>query len=334
VEEDINSSDTNLTEDIGVVEEIEDINLTTIEDTIESEDDSEDIEYIVEEEEDEISLEDAEDINESIDIDDNNSSEVETEERNVTIKEYQIFKWSDYNRDVITTYVYDNNESIINISIYYLVDEYGKETMHIYNTNNKDGHKENMNLTLASKDDDNLSLILQANSIEQSFDGNETNISSFSSNGEISDSSSLLLFSGRVSNNSGEDNVSNTTEVICDGNLTCSESNSSVDEIPELNENLQMYELEIKDGNLTDGSYILLPPYTDINGLTLLDIFSLTLGTFTISDGKAQGQIHNNSYNDMLDRLTIVEIDEQEESKTKFKLIDNEYRPNIKIIEP
>ncbi len=267
-------------------------------------------------------------------VDNNNISDINVTDKNRTIKEYQIFKWSDYNSDVITTYVYDNSESIINISIYYLVDEYGKATMHVYNTNNKDGHKENMNLTLASTEDDNSTLVLQANSIEQSFDGNETNVSSFSSNGEISDDNSLILFSGTVSNDNEENNISNSSEVICSGNSSCNESNNTINEIPEIKTNLEFYELKIKDGNLTDGSYVLLPPYTDINGLTLIDVFGLTLGTFTVSNGKAQGEIHNGSYNDMLDRLTIVEINESEKSKTKFRLISSEDRPNIELIEP
>ena len=255
-----------------------------------------------------------------------NSSDINSTDKNITLKEFQIFKWSDYNSDVITTYVYDNNESIINISIYYLVDDYGKATMHVYNTNNKEGHKENMNLTLSNREDDNSTLVLQSNSIEQSFEGNETNISSFSSNGEISNENSKLLFSGNVSNENSDNNVTNTSEVICDNNISCTQNS-------EIMSNIEFYQLKISDGNLTDGSFVLLPPYSDINGLKLIDIFGLTLGTFTIFDGKAQGEIHNGSYNDMLDRLTIVEINELENNSTTiFKLVDNNNRPNIEII--
>jgi hypothetical protein len=317
---DNNSSDSNFTTDLNI--NITDINLTDENSTdIKSSDvNSSDS-----------NLTDNLDINvtDSNPIDSNITEDINSTDNNITVKEFQIFKWSDYNNDVITTYVYDNNKSIINISIYYLVDEYGKETMHVYNSNNRDGHKENMNLTLADTNENNDTLLLQLNSIEQSFDGNETNISSFSSNGEISDENSRLLFSGTLSNDSSDNNITNISEVICDNNSSCNQN-------PEIASNIEFYELKITGGELNDGSFLLLPPYSNIDGLKLIDIFGLTLGTFTKSDGKYQGQIHNSSYNDMLDRLTIVEINESldSDSTNMFRVIDNEKRPKIEIIEP
>jgi len=270
-----------------------------------------------------------------INVTDSNLSDINISEdknktdNNITVKEFQIFKWSDYNSDVITTYVYDNNKSIINISIYYLVDEYGKETMHVYNSNNKDGHKENMNLTLANMKEDNETMLLQSNSIEQSFDGNETNISSFSSNGEVSDENGRLLFSSTLSNDASENNITNVSEIVCENNNSCNQN-------PEIiSSNIEFYELRITGGNLDDGSFVLLPPYTDINGLKLIDIFGLTLGTFTKSDGKYQGEIHNGSYNDMLNRLTIVKINKSVDfdSNNMFEVVNSEDRPNIEIVE-
>jgi hypothetical protein len=230
---------------------------------------------------------------------------------------------------VITTYIYDNNITIVNVSIYYFINEFGKETMHIYNTNNKSGHKENMNLTLANMKEDNETMLLQSNSIEQSFDGNETNISSFSSNGEVSDENGRLLFSSTLSNDASENNITNVSEIVCENNNSCNQN-------PEIiSSNIEFYELRITGGNLDDGSFVLLPPYTDINGLKLIDIFGLTLGTFTKSDGKYQGEIHNGSYNDMLNRLTIVKINKSVDfdSNNMFEVVNSEDRPNIEIVE-
>ena len=249
--------------------------------------------------------------------DENNISDA-----NVT--EYQIFKWSDDNKNVTTNYFYEDNKTYINISIFYLVDEDGKETMHVYNTTHdeNEGKKENMNLTLADKEDDNSTLILQSNTIEQYIDGNESNISSFSANAEISDKNSLIRISGNISNEETQ-----TSELSCDNNSSCQDSNST-----DTNSNLEFYELEITGGNLEDGSYILLPPHTNIDGLELIDIFGLTLGTFTIFDNQAQGEIHNSSYNDIVNRLTIVKIDESQDSENMFEIVPQEDKPTIKIV--
>ncbi len=52
-------------------------------------------------------------------------------------------------------------------------------------------------------------------------------------------------------------------------------------------DNLEFYQLKIGDSNLSDGSYLILPPDMDIENLSAVDIFKLAIGTFTILDGKA-----------------------------------------------
>jgi len=250
----------------------------------------------------------------------NNITDINKNDTNIT--EYQNFKWSDDNANVITRYFYQDENTTTDISIFYLVDENGKETMHVYNRNGSQRHKENMNLTLADKEDDNSTVILQSNSIEQFSEGNESNISSFSTNAEISDNNSTLLFAGSISDKN------TTSEVNCDNNSSSCDENSS----REIENNLELHELNITDGNITDGSYILLPPYIDIEGLELIDIFRLTLGTFTVFQNKAQGEIHNNSYNDMINSLTIVKMNESVNSTNMFEVISPEDRPTIKII--
>jgi len=259
-----------------------------------------------------------------------NKPDVNTTENNITdinktdtnITEYQNFKWSDNNENVTTKYFYKDNNKTVDISIFYLVDENNKKTMHVVNNSENSKHKENMNLTLADKEDDNKTVVLQSNSIEQFSDGNTTSINSFSANAEISDTSSTLLFAGSVS-----DNNNTTSEVNCDNNSSCDENSSR-----DIDNHLELHELNITGGNLTDGSYILLPPYIDIKSLQLIDIFRLTLGTFTVFEEKAQGEIHNNSYNDMINQLTIVKMNESQNSTNMFEIVSNEDKPTIKII--
>jgi len=255
---------------------------------------------------------------------DNNISDSNITDKNKTdinISEYQNFKWSEDNKNVITKYFYQDSNKTVDISIFYLVDEYNKETMHVVNNNKDIKHQENMNLTLSEDEDDNSTVLLQSNSIEQFNDGNDTNISSFSANGEISDDSSTLLFAGSSSNSSS------TSEISCDNNSSCDENGSF-----DISSHLELHELNITDGNLTDGSYILLPPYINIKDLKLIDIFKLTLGTFTVFHDKAQGEIHNNSYNDMIDQLTIVRMNESQNSINMFEVVPKKDKPIIKII--
>jgi len=253
-------------------------------------------------------------------ITDNNISDIN--KTDINISEYQNFKWSEDNKNVTTKYFYQDSNKTVDISIFYLVDEYGKETMHVVNNNKDIKHQENMNLTLSEDEDDNSTILLQSNSIEQFNDGNDTNISSFSANGEITDNSSTLLFAGTSSNNNS------TSEISCDTNSSSCDENISVD----INNHLELHELNITSGNLTDGSYILLPPYINIKDLKLIDIFKLTLGTFTVFEEKAQGEIHNNSYNDMINQLTIVKMNESQNSINMFEIISQEDKPTIKIV--
>jgi len=284
-------------------------------------------------------------------------------EQNITKEEYQIFKWFDYIQDVTTIYFYRDLNKTINVRIYYSVDEDGKESMHVLNSSETQNAKNNMNLTLANKDENNETLKISANGIEEKvLEDNKTVINSFSSNGEISEDSSLILFSGQITDSNETNESQVISEVICnsseciENNLTKpsedinrSDLNSSnnydnnesnnidIDElnssVENLRENLKFYQLKIWDTNLSDGSFLILPPYTEIENLKLIDIFKMTIGTFTILDGKAQGEIHSSEYNDMLDELTIVRIEDNPTGdEPLFTVVEN--KPKIEIIDP
>lgn len=247
-----------------------------------------------------------------------------------SIIEFQTLKWSDNNADVITTYVYEDNQTSSSISIHYLTGDDGKKMMHIYDNHNNeaDGTRANMNLTLANKDDSNSTFTLRTNSIEEFRDENETNISSFSSNAEISEESALLLFSGKVSDENSTAEASSTSEVTCENNQSC-DSNSSEATVEVT---IELYELKITGGELEDGSYLLLAPNTDIDRFESIDIFELSLGTFTIFEERTQGELHDNSYESVLNQLVVVQIIESQESTNMFKIVENEDKPNLEIV--
>ncbi|NPA61560.1 MAG: hypothetical protein GXO06_04695 [Epsilonproteobacteria bacterium] len=248
------------------------------------------------------------------------------------VEEYQIFRWSDYSRDVATIYLYEDINHSVDVKIYYSSDESGQESMHVLKSTNGYNLKNSMNLTLSDKDD--VAFKLTANSIEEELlEDNSSLVNSFSSNGEIADDSSKIIFSRNVAdeNSSMEERV--ISEVVCSGD-ECVESNlSSISDISNesnLVDNLEFYQLKIGDSNLSDGSYLILPPDMDIENLSAVDIFKLAIGTFTILDGKAQGEIHSSLYNTLLDELTILKLEEGETILFK-SIID---RPNIELENP
>jgi len=248
-------------------------------------------------------------------------------------KETQTLKWSENSRDVITSYFYEDNKTSFSVSVHYLTDEEGGEMMHVYDKHDTvDGHKENMNLTLTTADEGNNSFTLRTNSIEAFTEGNETNVSSFSTNAEISEENTLLLFSGKISNDTlgtVSTEVGSTSEVVCENNESCDENGT---EVLSGADSIELYELEIKGGNLEDGSYILLPPSSNIDDLELIDIFELSLGTFTVFDGKRQGEIHDNSYANMLNQLKILKILEYQESEQFIEVVKSDDKPTLKFV--
>jgi len=255
------------------------------------------------------------------------SHEMSAKESNCSKKEQYIFKWSDNNQDTLTQYSYEDNITLSNVSIHYLKGEEEKELMHVTFTNNNIilGKKEIMNLTLVKKGgDENGSYSITSNSIEEFKDGNETNTSRFSSNGDISEESTLLLFSGTISteNNSTD---KETTTTLQDNRVRCNTENSDESDI-------ELYELNVTEANLTNGEYLIFEPDTVIKELSSLEIYEQSIGSFTVDEDKIQGSIHGDAYDEVLNDLIIIRLKESQESTDIFEIINKEERPNLKII--
>ncbi len=251
-------------------------------------------------------------------------------------RELQTIKWSENNRDVLTIYDYEDNETNNTISLHYLIDEEGKETMHVYNRDDsqKIGYQENTSLVLSKVKDENASesnstYSLTSNSIlKQSLD-DDTHTSSFSSNIEIVDNSSLLLFSGSMTEGSSGDEVVVSSELSCDDNESCDENSSSDDS---LYDNIDLFELRIVGGNLDDGDYLLLAPDTNIESLNMINIFEESLGRFTVFGREKQGALHSDGFLYMLNSLIIVYINPSQESTSMFEIVDFRDKPTLRIV--
>jgi hypothetical protein len=254
------------------------------------------------------------------------SHEMSSKENNSSKKELYTFKWSNNSEDTLTQYSYEDNATLSKVDIHYLTGEDKKELMHVTFINNDIllRKKEIMNLTLVKKGDENGSYSITSNSIEEFKDGNETNTSRFSSNGDISEDSSLLLFSGSVSseNNTTEEE---TTTTLQDNRVRCNPENSE-----ELN--IELYELNVTGGSLENGEYLIFPPDTVVTELSALEIYEKSIGSFTVNGDEIQGGIHGDSYEDLLDKLIIIRLTESQELTDMFKIVDIEDRPDLKLI--
>ena len=254
------------------------------------------------------------------------SHEMSAKETNSSKKELYLFKWSNSNEDTLTQYSYEDNITISRVSIHYLTGEDEKELMHVTFLENNTllGKKEIMNLTLVKKGDENGSFTITSNSIEEFRDGNETNTSRFSSNGDISKDSSLLLFSGSVSS---ENNITDEemTKTIQDNRVRCNVPNDE-------ESNIELYELNITDSSLENGEYLLFPPNTAVQELSSLEIYEDSIGSFTVDGDKIQGGIKGDSYEDILNSLIIIKLIDTQESTEMFNIVPNEQKPNLKIV--
>ncbi len=252
-------------------------------------------------------------------------------------KEFQTIKWSENNKDVLTIYDYEDNESNNSITLYYLTDEEGKETMHVYSKDDsqKIGYQENTSLVLSKIEDgngseSNSSYSLTSNSILKHSLGEDNNVSSFSSNIEIVDDSSLLLFSGSTTDEDSGDEVVVSSEFSCDNNESCDQNSSEDNE--ELYDNINLFELRIVGGNLKDGDYLLLAPDTNIESLNMITIFEESLGRFTVFGGEKQGALHRDGFLYMLNSLMIVYMNPSQESTTMFEIVDVRDKPTLRIV--
>jgi len=76
----------------------------------------------------------------------------------------------------------------------------------------------------------------------------------------------------------------------------------------EYNENI--FELSINKNRLKEGSYLLLPPNTDVKILALINILELTQGIVSFFNTKIQGFLYSDTFKDRTDELMLYYLDE------------------------
>ena len=79
-----------------------------------------------------------------------------------------------------------------------------------------------------------------------------------------------------------------------------------------IEENENIIQLTSTNENLKEGNYILLPPKTSVEKLTLKNILDLTEGVFSIFNEQFQGFLYDDKFLSTLDTLIIVELSDND----------------------
>jgi len=79
-----------------------------------------------------------------------------------------------------------------------------------------------------------------------------------------------------------------------------------------INQNENIVQLYITNESAKEGNYLLLPPHTKEDGLTLKNVLDLAKGTFSFFYGAFQGFLYTDEFLDNLDELTVIELNDEE----------------------
>jgi hypothetical protein len=80
------------------------------------------------------------------------------------------------------------------------------------------------------------------------------------------------------------------------------------DTLQEYNENI--FKLSINTNRLKEGSYLLLPPNTDVKKLTIINILELTQGIVSFFNTEVQGFLYSDTFIDRTDELILYDLAE------------------------
>jgi len=97
--------------------------------------------------------------------------------------------------------------------------------------------------------------------------------------------------------------------------------------------NNTIIEFSIKEGNLTDGKYFLLPKEYQVSTMTIDELLSKQVGEFVIFKHGNIGILHDEQYRDDLNKLQIVHVTfmYEEKSTPYFQVISPENRPLLEL---
>jgi len=169
-----------------------------------------------------------------------------------------------------------------------------------------------------------------------------------SSIGEVSDKGGYLNFKGVFldseyrETNKFDANGSSVFSAYCDSSQECDLNDETTwveqgDITFEPALEVQMIELSVTGGDLKEGSYLLLTPNSDINKLSVEEVFDATVGDIYVDKDFIFGTLYKKEYLSKLDNLVMVRVifnmDEAVNStkvEASFEPVNGENRPVLR----
>lgn len=247
----------------------------------------------------------------------------------------QILKWSSSSANVIITYLYKSTNDKTVTTVRYFINNEGKELMYLSDKNYTHISIENTTLVVKNSDDSSA-YSLTSNTTIQQLSEKETNSSHFSTNIEVDNSTTQLLLVDKdiTTNRLNEQRdelldvvVVATQPIVVTGPGTNMDTTSPL--IKE--EKLTLFVFEVDGEGLSSGDYILLKPDTDTTKLSLEELLDVSIGSFSVMEGRPQGSLHSDEFLDILNEIVIVKIINSQETTriSEFILIENKAKLNI-----
>ena len=288
----------------------------------------------------------------------------------------QIIKWSKDENRVWSIYAQENGDASSTLSLRYTKDANGQTQMDIDEKSNSVITTSSSTHTVSTSTpvESNSSVISLADDtplikdIEDEFHFKITNkedyfkiisngryfedekkIESSSSVGEISDKGGYLNFRGVFLDNEYREKEKFNAEgkVVfsgyCDSSQACEFNDESTwfergDENFEPAIDTDIAELTVSGGTLKEGAYLLLAPNTDIDKLSVEEVFDATVGDIYMDKEGTYGVLYNKEYLSTLDTLMIVRVIFDTDAgvkdlsiKATFELVTNENRPTLEV---
>lgn len=283
----------------------------------------------------------------------------------------QTIKWSKDENNVWSTYSTSDNSSKSNMSLRYLKKANGEVEMEI--DDNYEGTTTQSIPTTLADGEDATSPVHESNKIKGEFNfkivnanenfkitsnssdyEDEKRIGTTSSIGEISDKGGYLSFRGfffeteyrEKEQFDGSGNI--VSSIYCDSEQSCNlndestwikndtQSTSGSEPIIDIPQS-SFVELIITGGNLKEGQTLLLKPDTNIDNLTMDNIFNSVIGEIYVSENETFGMLDSKDYVNQLEQLIMVHLDfDMEENinedvfkEPTFEVVTTENRPTL-----
>jgi len=248
-------------------------------------------------------------------------------DKKIINRQIHSIRWSRDKKSVISEYSYDDKVRDSNVKLNYLEGSSGQNDMNITEKfKRKDGSKKHtFDFSLSEKGDSNQTVI-----VSSTIKGEEEQNPILSlSSGEVSLEGGYMLFWGKDGDIYYRERAIFDRDgvlvksIYCYSDMECNMDDESTWFEDEL---VEVYDLKVVGGNLTEGEYY-LSKERDINKIDIDNIYDVVVGVITISNNRQEGYI----YEPYIDRIGELEMIYIRESDDSIQIVPIKERPNLII---